>query len=149
MAIENARLYDAAQEQAYASAALLQVAQAVVSLSDLDEILGSITRIMPILVGVQRVALYRWDAERETFTASHEYGFSEEMKNLTMTEREFKPGDFPLLDSASEQNRMLTIPLKPGADPKSWLEIQPEAGGEVGCRVCRTPADGRPHLHQE
>jgi len=33
VAIENARLYDAAQEQAYASAALLQVAQAIVSLS--------------------------------------------------------------------------------------------------------------------
>ena len=67
VAIENARLYDAAQEQAYASAALLQVAQAVVSLNDLDEILGSIIRIMPILVGVKRVALYRWDAERRVF----------------------------------------------------------------------------------
>ncbi|MEP7137333.1 MAG: GAF domain-containing protein, partial [Chloroflexota bacterium] len=47
VAIENARLYDAAQEQAYASAALLQVAQAIVSLSDLGEILGTIVRIMP------------------------------------------------------------------------------------------------------
>lgn len=52
VAIENARLYDAAQEQAYASAALLQVAQAVVSLNDLDEILGTITRIIPILVHI-------------------------------------------------------------------------------------------------
>jgi serine phosphatase RsbU (regulator of sigma subunit)/putative methionine-R-sulfoxide reductase with GAF domain len=130
VAIENARLYDAAQEQAYASAALLQVAQAVVSLNDLDEILGSITRIMPILVGVQRVALYRWDSEHETFTASHEYGFSEE-EEPALTEREFKLGDFPLLDSASEQNRMLTIPLTPGAEPTSWLGIQPEAASEV------------------
>jgi serine phosphatase RsbU (regulator of sigma subunit) len=130
VAIENARLYDAAQEQAYASAALLQVAQAVVSLSDLDEILGSITRIMPILVGVQRVALYRWDSEHGTFTASHEYGFSEE-EEPALTEREFKLGDFPLLDSASEQNHMLTIPLMPGAEPMSWLGIQPEAASEV------------------
>jgi serine phosphatase RsbU (regulator of sigma subunit)/putative methionine-R-sulfoxide reductase with GAF domain len=130
VAIENARLYDAAQEQAYASAALLQVAQAVVSLSDLDEILGSITRIMPILVGVQRVALYHWDAERETFSASHAYGFSEDEEEV-MTEREFKSCDFPLLDSASGQNRMLTIPLAPGVDPKSWVEIQPEVEGEA------------------
>jgi phosphoserine phosphatase RsbU/P len=130
VAIENARLYDAAQEQAYASAALLQVAQAVVSLSDLDEILGSITRIMPILVGVQRVALYRWDSEREIFAASHEYGFSEDEESV-MTEREFRQGDFPLLDCASGQNRMLTISLKPGAEPISWLEIQPEAQGEM------------------
>ena len=65
VAIENARLYDSAQEQAYASAALLQVAQAIVSLNDLDEILGTIIRIMPILVGVARAALYQWDAEKE------------------------------------------------------------------------------------
>ncbi len=57
VAIENTRLYDNAQEQAYASAALLQVAQAVVSLNDLDEILETIIRIMPILVGVERAAL--------------------------------------------------------------------------------------------
>jgi len=131
VAIENARLYDAAQEQAYASAALLQVAQAVVSLNDLDEILGSITRIMPILVGVHRVALYRWDAERESFSASHAYGFAEqEDEQLVMTEREFKLGDFPLLDFAREQNCTITQSLKFKAEPISWVEIQPEADAQ-------------------
>ncbi|WKZ35575.1 MAG: GAF domain-containing protein [Anaerolineales bacterium] len=125
VAIENARLYDAAQEQAYASAALLQVAQAVVSLSDLDEILASITRIMPILVGVKRIALYRWDSERMSFTASQEYGFSEDEEAL-MTEREFRAGVFPLLDFVSEQNLLITHPLKPNAAPKSWLKIKPQ-----------------------
>jgi serine phosphatase RsbU (regulator of sigma subunit)/putative methionine-R-sulfoxide reductase with GAF domain len=129
VAIENARLYDSAQEQAYASAALLQVAQAVVSLNDVDEILGSITRIMPILVGVHRVALYRLDVERNIFTASHEYGFSEEEES-DMTEKEFVLGEFPLLDAACEQNRMLIQPLKPKAAPKSWLRIQPEADAQ-------------------
>jgi serine phosphatase RsbU (regulator of sigma subunit) len=130
VAIENARLYDSAQEQAYASAALLQVAQAVVSLNDVEEILGSITRIMPILVGVHRVVLYRFDAERAVFTASHEYGFSEEEESA-MTEREFKAGEFPLLEAACEQNHMLIHPLKPKAAPKSWLKIQPNAGSEA------------------
>ncbi|MBI5946269.1 MAG: GAF domain-containing protein [Chloroflexi bacterium] len=124
VAIENARLYDSAQEQAYASAALLQVAQAVVSLNDVEEILGSITRIMPILVGVHRVALYRFDAERNVFTASHEYGFSDE-EEFAMTETEFRLGEFPLLSAVCEQNRMLIHPLKPKAAPKSWLKIQP------------------------
>ncbi len=130
VAIENARLFDAAQEQAYASAALLQVAQAVVSLNDLNEILASITRILPILVGVHRVSLYRWDSERESFTTSHEFGFSENEES-TMTEKEFKLGSFPLLDFAREQNYMVTHPLDPGADPASWLQIQPEAQGEA------------------
>jgi GAF domain-containing protein len=132
VAIENARLYDAAQEQAYASAALLQVAQAVVSLNNIDEILASITRIMPILVGVHRVALFRWDGVRESFIASQSYGFAErEDKELALTEKEFRLGDFPLLDSASEQNRMQAVSLNLKADPMSWVEIQPEAGGEA------------------
>ena len=130
VAIENARLYDSAQEQAYASAALLQVAQAVVSLNDVEEILGTITRIMPILVGVHRVALYRFDAERNIFSASHEYGFSEEEES-EMTEREFKLGEFPLLDAACEQNRMLIHPIELKAAPISWLKIQPEAEREA------------------
>src|SRR5678816_1568038 len=77
VAIENARLYDAAQEQAYASAALLQVAQAIVSLSDIDEILSTIIRIMPILVGVGSATLYEWDAEKEIFNPSEQYGLAE------------------------------------------------------------------------
>ncbi|MDP2778608.1 MAG: GAF domain-containing protein, partial [Anaerolineales bacterium] len=130
VAIENARLYDSAQEQAYASAALLQVAQAVVTLNDIDEILASITRIMPILVGVKRVALYRWDSERMSFSASHEYGFSDQEVAL-MTEKEFRAGVFPLLDAVREQNRLITYPLKSKAVPKSWLRIKPEVQNEA------------------
>jgi serine phosphatase RsbU (regulator of sigma subunit)/putative methionine-R-sulfoxide reductase with GAF domain len=130
VAIENARLYDAAQEQAYASAALLQVAQAVVSLNDLDEILASITRIMPILVGVQRVALYRWNAERESFAASHAYGFAEH-EELVMTEKEFKPGEFLLLDVTREQSHTLMAPIKLKAEPMSWLGIMPTVGRDA------------------
>lgn len=130
VAIENARLFDSAQEQAYASAALLQVAQAVVSLSDLDEILGSIIRIMPILVGVKRVALFRWDAEHNVFHASQEYGFSEEEEKF-ITERELHPGEFLLLDHALEQNLLITNPLEAEAEPLSWFAIQPEAWSEA------------------
>ncbi len=130
VAIENARLYDSAQEQAYASAALLQVAQAVVSLNDLDEILSSIIRIMPILVGIQRVALYRWDALRETFVASHEYGFSED-EEFVLTEREFKTGSFPLLDMVRDESRTVIHEVTPEMRPATWLQIQPELGNEA------------------
>ena len=56
VAIENARLFDAAQEQAYASAALLQVAQSVANAENLDDLLASIARMTPILVGVESCA---------------------------------------------------------------------------------------------
>lgn len=130
VAIENTRLFDSAQEQAYASAALLQVAQAVVSLSDLDEILGSIIRIMPILVGVKRVVLYRLDHEYQTLHASHEYGFSEEEETI-MTEKILSLADFPFLVLALEHNALVTHPLMPETQPVDWFAVQPEAGYEV------------------
>ncbi len=130
VSIENARLYDSAQEQAYASAALLQVAQAVVSLNDLDEILAAIVRVMPILVGVRRVALYRWDAEREVFSASRAYGFSADEKSA-LTEREFKSGLFPLLDLARDKNQISIGAIKPETSPAAWLRVKPKLGDEA------------------
>lgn len=130
VAIENTRLFDSAQEQAYASAALLQVAQAVVSPGELDEILSSIIRIMPILVGVKRVVLYRLDMEYQTLQASQEYGFSEEEETL-LTEKSLPLAEFPFVVWALEQHSLVTHPLKPGAEPMHWLEIQPAAGSEA------------------
>ncbi len=134
VAIENARLYDSAQEQAYASAALLQVAQAVVSLSDLDEILGTIVRIMPILVGVERAALYLWDAEGEAFLPAQEYGLDEKAR-AALWKKEFSAGMFPLLDAAREENRMIVHALKPRARPRTWIRIKPQVQDEAGARM--------------
>ena len=130
VAMENTRLFDAAQEQAYASAALLQVAQAVVSMNDLDEILSSIIRIMPILVGVKRVVLYRLDMEYQTLQASQEYGFSEE-EEAVISEKILPVSDFPVIVWALEQNTLVTYPLKAEATPLDWFAIQPGAENEA------------------
>jgi len=122
VAIENARLYDSAQEQAYASAALLQVAQAVVSLNDLDDILSTIIRIMPILVGVDRCVLYLWNAEKEACCPYEEYGLSEE-DEISFWESEFPLGVSPLLDSARGQARLVAIPADEGKSLQDWLKM--------------------------
>ncbi|MCL4531372.1 MAG: GAF domain-containing protein, partial [Chloroflexi bacterium] len=120
VAIENARLYDAAQEQAYASAALLQVAQAVVSLSDLNEILGTIIRVMPILVGVERSALYLWDLDKEVFHPAHTYGF-EDAAEAVLAGDDLAPGSFPLLDATRAENCLLVQPFDPKDSPQNWI----------------------------
>ena len=133
VAIENARLYDTAQEQAYASAALLQVAQAVVSLNDLDEILGTIIRIMPILVGVQRAALYRWDSEKEIFEPSQQYGLGEDEEGI-FWKRSFGPGEFAVLDSCRESTSMLACQLESDG-PRgllAWLSLDPNQEVNLG-----------------
>ena len=131
VAIENARLYDAAQEQAYASAALLQVAQAIVSLNDLDEILSTIIRIMPILVGVERAALYQWDAARELFLPSQEYGLSNEDENI-FWERSFAPGEFRLLDACRDAASLLASQLDGQGGLNAWLSVDPARDVNLG-----------------
>ena len=120
VAIENARLYDSAQEQAYASAALLQVAQAVVSLSDLDEILGTIIRVMPILVGVERSALYLWDSDNGLFHPVHTYGFDDKAESVLAGD-DLARGVFPLLDATRESNCLLIQPLESNDTPENWI----------------------------
>ena len=124
VAIENARLYDTAQEQAYASAALLQVAQAVVSLNDLDEILGTIIRIMPILVGIERAVLYQWDPEDETFSPSQEYGLSEDEGN-EFWNRIFPPGDFAFLDACRDELGLRACQLDEKTGLAAWISLDP------------------------
>ncbi len=125
VAIENARLYDMAQEQAYASAALLQVAQAVVSMNDLREILAAVVRIMPIVVGVEVCAIYLWDEELQMFYPGDQYGIPEDVRNLVWAE-DYAVGEFPLLDIVREQNRIVVKPLEPEDGPHAWLLIEPD-----------------------
>jgi len=122
VAIENARLYDSSQEQAYASAALLQVAQAVVSLSEIDEILGTIVRIMPILVGVERVAIYSWDAASNFLRPTQEYGIPDELHALLW--RSFSPDEFPMLAAALDQGEMVMC-QDAHLGPENWLSACP------------------------
>jgi len=122
VSIENARLYDTSQEQAYASAALLQVAQAVVSLSDLDEILGTIVRIMPILVGVERAAIFTWDVFQEVLRPAQQYGIPDEM--LAQLWRTFTPEEFPMLAAALDQAQPVMC-QDAHLGPENWLSAFP------------------------
>jgi sigma-B regulation protein RsbU (phosphoserine phosphatase) len=118
VAIENARLYDSAQEQAYASAALLQVAQAVANSNNLEETIGSIVRITPILVGVKACSIYL--LESDLFHPTQSYGFSEATQALLMN-RDFAPGDFPLLDTVRECSQM-AVGVLPSDISDDWLD---------------------------
>ena len=83
---------DSAQEQAYASAALLQVAQAVAKSNNLDETIGSVVRITPILVGVKACAIYL--LEKTHFTRPSPMVFRMTVQILRV-EREFPRTIFP------------------------------------------------------
>jgi len=106
IAIDNIHLLKSQKEEAYISVALLQVAQAVVSSNDLDEALGSIVRITPILVGVSRAVIYKWDAVDAAFTLVQAYGLPRDVEK-----RQYHSNEFPLLDEVILQDRMIACPL--------------------------------------
>ncbi len=83
--IESARLRIAQQEEAWVNTALLQVAEAVSSLTDLDDILSSIVRLVPLLVGVDSVFVLVWNEDRQIFQAGPSYGVSSMGRGLVET----------------------------------------------------------------
>lgn len=123
IATENIRLLEAQEEEAYISVALLQVAQAVVSSQDLDEVLASIVRITPILVGVKRCVVYLWDSEKGVFNLSATYGVPK--NDLEFMQSSCRPDEFPLLDSVRNENVLAYSAI-------SELELFPSNWNELG-----------------
>jgi sigma-B regulation protein RsbU (phosphoserine phosphatase) len=125
-AVENTKLREAQQEEAYVSAALLQVAQAVANLNHLDDILSTVVRIMPILVGVERCIIFLWNDEESTFRPAQAHGIPRGAQDILLNQR-YAPGDFPLLDDVREHDSLMTHSL---ADPPGNLQ-----GSEGSLRI--------------
>jgi sigma-B regulation protein RsbU (phosphoserine phosphatase) len=124
IAIENLQLIKLQEEEAYISVALLQVAQAIVSLSDLDEILGTIVRITPILVGVKRCIIYLWDEIDHEYKQSQYFGFSK--SDLELIGPEIKPYEFQFIDVIHQGDQVIYHLLGIDNSPAAWKEISLE-----------------------
>ena len=122
VSIENLQIIKSREEEAYISIALLQVAQAIVSLNKLDEILASIVRITPILVGVKRCIIYMWDDEQKVFHPSQNFGFAR--NDIHIEENNIKPEGFPLLYLVLQNNTVAYHPLESTESPLLWKEIR-------------------------
>lgn len=125
LAVENLHLLKSQQEEAYVSIALLQVAQAVVSLNELEETLETIVRITPILTGVKRAAIFLWNKQNNSFSLSQSYGISRADQN--QISRNFPPDHFPLLNVVQSHLSMAYhIYSTETESPLDWEKIPPE-----------------------
>jgi GAF domain-containing protein len=118
VAIENANLFDDLFEKTWASTVMLQVAEAAQSFDDMDDLLGAIVRIMPLMVGVEKCAIFIRKKYTGEFILNAYHGFE---KNL-----EPKLAMLPYDMSASEcfhQVSVLRIPLN--LDESLLTEGQP------------------------
>ncbi len=107
-AIENTSLREAQREEAYVSAALLQVAQAVASSNDLDDILSTITRLTPMLIGVDSCVIFLWDEIASAFRPAQSYGLPSDVE-ADLLSHHYAPGDIPLLDAARERDEVVIL----------------------------------------
>jgi phosphoserine phosphatase RsbU/P len=128
VALENIRLLEEKQEEAYVSTVLLQSAQAVVSSGDLDDTLDSIVHIMPILVGIEASVIYFWGEEEKKFKPTHATTKStageEDLLALT-----YDKGDFPMLDTVFQHNRPIVFPfIENPLPPEDWDLVLPDEG---------------------
>lgn len=108
LAIQRARLYEAERQQAWLSTALLQVADAMGKVADMDAVLTTIVRLTPILAGVDRCALLMWDATRGTFVPVKTYGLGPELRD-EFERLTFREGSVPALDLVRLERRPLYV----------------------------------------
>ena len=120
--LENLQIIKSQEEEAYISVALLQVAQAIVSLNQLDEILGAIVRITPILVGVKRCIIYLFDETNMVFHPIQYFGFSK--NEIDLNDQTIASDDYPLLKTIFYHNQVVYHQMETTNSPLTWKNIK-------------------------
>ena len=117
MALENLHLLEARQEEAYVTAVLLQVAQAVVSQNELQDILDTIVHLMPILVGIDASIVCLWDPVQTTFHTAQVYAGSRELES-DLSPCTYQPGEFQAARTGARSGRGLLYCKVPATLPR-------------------------------
>jgi len=106
IAIEDSRLYEAQQEQAWVSTALLQVTEAVAQLSSAEEILDTTVRLVPMLSGVDRCLIFLWSEEKRSFNAVQSIGLSPRQRQA-LQGLSLAPDAIPLLERVRREGQIV------------------------------------------
>lgn len=124
IAIENIRLLETQQQETYISAALLQVAQTVVSHNNMEDLYSSIVHITPILVGSEICLIYVWNSAGEAYQLVESNGIKWQILESN-NQTELVSGQFPLLDLIRKQDKMCVLPVCESNpdDPLCWADI--------------------------
>ncbi len=113
LAIETAQLFTAQQEEAWVTTALLQVAEAVNTQVEADQSLETIVRLTPLLVGIERCGVLKWNPEAQHFTGGPAWGIAAEHKHL-LADLALSKDDGRFLQQLAEGNE--PVPCGVGTD---------------------------------
>jgi serine phosphatase RsbU (regulator of sigma subunit)/putative methionine-R-sulfoxide reductase with GAF domain len=123
--LENLRLIESNQEEAYVTAVLLQVAQAAVSQNELPDILETIVQLMPILVGIDACVIYLWDGPRKLFYPAQVLAETRQQEE-ELALRSYGQNEFNLLSLVFNNNQfyLCELPDAPPVGVGHWAEIE-------------------------
>lgn len=96
VAIQSANAYTEQQEEAWTLAALLQTAENIARASNLDDLLATIVRLPPLLIGCDRCAVFLYRRAEDTFVPMVSYGWDEKVC-AALIDRPIRSEDAPLL----------------------------------------------------
>ncbi len=86
VAVQNARLLADAQAQAWVSTVLLQVSEASRASETVEDLLDTMVRLTPLLVGVKKCGIYLWEENRQAFVLKSWYGLNPRRSSLAFDE---------------------------------------------------------------
>ena len=120
MALENIKLLEMQKEDAYVTAVLLQVSQAVTSQNELEDILATIIHLIPILVGIDTAILYGWNPEHAIYDPLQVFA-SDKTLEMDILANPIPAGKAQFFDQVIEKDRHISIPVQESATlPLSW-----------------------------
>ncbi|MHB9033116.1 MAG: SpoIIE family protein phosphatase [Anaerolineae bacterium] len=82
LALDNAKLYASQAQEAWISAALLQVANTITVSRSLEEITSIVVRLTPLLAGVDWCALLLWDEDNHAFYVARSSGLPHDVRDI-------------------------------------------------------------------
>lgn len=125
VAVEVARAYQAQEEEAWMTMVLLQVTEATSRADNLDGVLSTVARLVPVLTGVASCGIWLWDEDLDTFSLAAAYGLRMPWQEAKTALRLRGSADSaPALASMKHSLRPVEAPVGDAALPAvMWLAL--------------------------
>lgn len=130
IAMENIHLVEAQQAEAYVTAVLLQVAEAVVRQNDLTEIFSTVLHLLSILVGTHSAVLYLWDEPNQIFHPAEVISPIHKISEAILSQS-YPAANAPFIKHILDQdNAVIKQVSEKQSNPSAWPSLEMSPSGK-------------------